>query len=188
MSVYRFQKSTIRNILLHRMDNFDYDAFVIYNPHGKDQEFVSLMTQVLTSPPYNLRLYVPWSDNNEPFEAVATAENIEKRCKKVLVVISAESMESDLFHFQLRIAHSMSPSAKTRKIIPIRLDGTEVPDMIRFSTPCDYYKQDLRVFIWDRIFASFKDYSRPKKSKSKILVENESNCSIRPCWNLYKIL
>lgn len=32
------------------------------------------------------------------------------RCKKVLVVISAESMESDLFHFQLRIAHSMSPS------------------------------------------------------------------------------
>lgn len=147
------------------MDNFDYDAFVIYNPHGQDQEFVSLMTQVLTSPPYNLRLYVPWSDNNEPFEAVATAENIEKRCKKVLVVISAESMESDLFHFQLRIAHSMSPSAKTRKIIPIRLDGTEVPDMIRFSTPCDYYKQDLRVFIWDRIFASFKDYSRPKKSK-----------------------
>lgn len=61
------------------MGAYDYDAFVIYNPHGKDQEFVSLMTQVLTSPPYNLRLYVPWSDNNEPFEAVATAENIEKR-------------------------------------------------------------------------------------------------------------
>ena len=61
------------------MDNFDYDAFVIYNPHGQDQEFVNLMTRVLTSAPYNLRLYVPWTDNAEPFEAVAIAENIEKR-------------------------------------------------------------------------------------------------------------
>lgn len=31
------------------------------------------------------------------------------RCKKVLVVISAASLESDLFHFQLKVAHSMSP-------------------------------------------------------------------------------
>ncbi|XP_022344937.1 myeloid differentiation primary response protein MyD88-like [Crassostrea virginica] len=150
------------------MDNFDYDAFVIYNPHGQDQEFVNLMTRVLTSAPYNLRLYVPWTDNAEPFEAVAIAENIEKRCKKVLVVISEESLQSDLFHFQLRIAHAMSPSARSRKIIPIRLDATDVPDMIRFSTPCDYYKQDLRVFIWDRIFASFRNYSRPLKCSKSI--------------------
>lgn len=37
--------------------------------------------------------------------------------------------------------------------------------MIRFTTPCDYYKQDLRVFIWDRIFASFKDYSSSQKRR-----------------------
>ncbi|XP_062592070.1 myeloid differentiation primary response protein MyD88-like [Saccostrea cucullata] len=148
------------------MENFEYDAFVIYNPQGEDQRFVDLMTRVLSAPPYNLRLYVPWTDDvDDAFEAVATAENIEKRCKKVLVVISAASVESDLFQFQLRIAHAMSPSARARKIIPIRLDDTEVPEMIRFTTPCDYYKKDLRVYIWDRIFASFKDMSCLKKRK-----------------------
>ncbi|XP_061171012.1 myeloid differentiation primary response protein MyD88-like [Saccostrea echinata] len=180
------------------METFEYDAFVIYNPHGEDQGFVNLMTRVLSSPPYNLRLYVPWTDNvDDTFEAVATAENIEKRCKKVLVVISTASVESDLFHFQLRIAHAMSPSARARKIIPIRLDATEVPDMIRFTTPCDYYKKDLRVFIWDRIFASFKDNSSlqkrqltkalsipPEKRKLPDVVPNSPLRRVKSWWRL----
>ena len=28
----------------------NYDAFVIYNPYGADQEFVETMTRVLTGP------------------------------------------------------------------------------------------------------------------------------------------
>ncbi|XP_061170931.1 myeloid differentiation primary response protein MyD88-like [Saccostrea echinata] len=148
------------------MDDFEYDAFVVYNPFGEDQQFVNLMTRVLTSPPYNLRLYVPWSDEaEESLEAVATAESIEKRCKKVLVVISAASLESDLFHFHLKVAHSMSPGARRRKVIPIRLDQTEVPAVIRFTTSCDYYKRELRVFVWDRLNAAFTDSDYTYKSR-----------------------
>jgi hypothetical protein len=55
------------------MEEFEYDAFVVYNPCGRDQEFVSLMNRVLTSPPYNLRLYVPWTDDaDDYFDAVPT--------------------------------------------------------------------------------------------------------------------
>lgn len=172
------------------MGAYDYDAFVIYNPHGQDQEFVSLMTQVLTSPPYNLRLYVPWTDNNEPFEAVATAENIEKRCKKVLVVISAASLESDLFHFQLKVAHSMSPGARSRKIIPIRLDSTEVPAVMRFTTSCDYYKKELRVFVWDRLNSAFcncDDNYKSRISKAVSLPEKRALPDLIPTSPLKRV-
>nr|ADF80413.1 myeloid differentiation primary response protein 88 [Ostrea edulis] len=179
------------------MTEFEYDAFVVYNPYGKDQEFVSLMTRVLSSPPYNLRLYVPWTDDaNDCFEAVATAENIEKRCKKVLVVISAASLESDLFHFQLKLAHSMSPGAR-RKVIPIRLDAIEVPAVIRFTTSCDYYKKELRVFVWDRLHAAFMDsdyafksrvsksVSLPEKRKLPDLIPTSSPLKrVRSWWRL----
>lgn len=39
-----------------------YDAFVIYNPVGSDLEFVQLLASIMESPPYNLRLFVPWRD------------------------------------------------------------------------------------------------------------------------------
>jgi hypothetical protein len=39
-----------------------YDAFVIYNPEGSDLEFVHLLVSIMESPPYNLRLFVPWRD------------------------------------------------------------------------------------------------------------------------------
>ena len=56
----------------------NYDAFVIYNPYGADQEFVETMTRVLQAPPYNLRLCVPWTEQND-CDNYLSAEMIEKR-------------------------------------------------------------------------------------------------------------
>lgn len=44
-------------------DKLYYDAFVIYNPAGKDLDFVKELADKLEAPPYNLRLFIPWRDD-----------------------------------------------------------------------------------------------------------------------------
>ncbi|KAK3106037.1 hypothetical protein FSP39_011467 [Pinctada imbricata] len=132
------------------------------------------MGEVLSAPPYNLNLCVPWSEKNE-CDNYLSAEIIEKSCKKVIVVVSAEALQSDIFHFQLQVAHAISPGAREKRIIPVRLDDSKLPAVLKFRTSCDYYKPDLRAWIWDRIYAAFTDklytYSKsPGKSNRK------SNC------------
>lgn len=40
--------------------DFDYDAFVICNPEGKDLEFVNNLVDTMQGSPYNLKLCAPW--------------------------------------------------------------------------------------------------------------------------------
>ena len=58
---------------------YEYDAFVIYNPMGYDLEFVRMFAEIMESPPYNLRLFIPWrdymSDKNDHFVSADLIEN-----------------------------------------------------------------------------------------------------------------
>lgn len=40
--------------------DFDYDAFVICNPEGKDLEFANKLVDTMQASPYNLKLCAPW--------------------------------------------------------------------------------------------------------------------------------
>ena len=42
------------------MTRWEYDAFMIYNAVGEDQEFVRQLTVVMEAPPYRLKLFDPW--------------------------------------------------------------------------------------------------------------------------------
>jgi hypothetical protein len=44
---------------------FEYDAFVICNPEGKDLEFVNKLVDTMQDSPYHLNICVPWRVANK---------------------------------------------------------------------------------------------------------------------------
>ncbi|XP_062580827.1 myeloid differentiation primary response protein MyD88-like isoform X2 [Saccostrea cucullata] len=132
----------------------DFDAFVIYNPVGTDLEFVKLMASVMEAPPYNLKLFIPWRDYVHEDHYVS-ADLIENKCQKCIVVLSNNFAGSQSAEFQLKYATSLSPANLHNRVIPICLERCKIPEALRYMCTLQYYKEDTRPWFWKRLNKAF---------------------------------
>ncbi|XP_072020459.1 myeloid differentiation primary response protein MyD88-like [Amphiura filiformis] len=131
-----------------------FDAYICHNT-ATDYPFVLDIIQKMENPPYNLRLCTDWRDlvPGGDYNTV-TAELIENRCKRMIVVLSPEFLESDSCDFHIKFALSLSPGARSRRMVLVMLKPCEPPNILRFITVCDYTREALRPFFWPRLYAA----------------------------------
>nr|KAF6475302.1 MYD88 innate immune signal transduction adaptor [Rousettus aegyptiacus] len=137
-----------------------FDAFICYC--SRDIQFVQEMIQQLEQTNYQLKLCV--SDRDVlPGTCVwsITSELIEKRlarwqgdeCRRMVVVISDDYLESKECDFQTKFALSLSPGAHQKRLIPVKYKAMkkEFPSILRFITVCDYTNPCTKSWFWIRL-------------------------------------
>ncbi|XP_075994249.1 myeloid differentiation primary response protein MyD88 [Genypterus blacodes] len=129
-----------------------FDAFISYCQ--SDIEFVHEMIQKLEQTDHNLKLCV-FDRDVLPGSCVCsiTSELIEKRCKRMVAVISDEYLDSDACDFQTKFALSLCPGAQRKRLIPVKYKAMtrEFPSILRFLTPCDYTRPLTSSWFWIRL-------------------------------------
>ncbi|CAL8324813.1 unnamed protein product [Boreogadus saida] len=129
-----------------------FDAFICYCQ--SDFQFVHEMIEQLEKTDYNLKLCV-FDRDVLPGSCVwsITAELIEKRCKRMVVVISDEYLRSDACDFQTKFALSLCPGARSKRLIPVvyKTMSEPFPSILRFLTVCDYTRPCTQGWFWSRL-------------------------------------
>ncbi|KAJ3611632.1 hypothetical protein NHX12_021647 [Muraenolepis orangiensis] len=127
-----------------------FDAFICYCQ--SDFKFVHEMIQQLEQTESKFKLCV-FDRDVLPGSCVwtITAELIEKRCKRMVVVISDEYLKSDACDFQTKFALSLCPGARTKRLIPVVYKPMKepFPSILRFLTICDYTRH--QAWFWSRL-------------------------------------
>ncbi|KAM6169624.1 myeloid differentiation primary response protein MyD88 isoform 2-T2 [Rhynchocyon petersi] len=142
---------------LGQMPEF-FDAFICYCPN--DIQFVQEMIRQLEQTNYRLKLCV--SDRDVlPGTCVwsIASELIEKRlaraggCRRMVVVVSDDYLQSKECDFQTKFALSLSPGAHQKRLIPIKYKPMkkEFPSILRFITVCDYTNPCTKSWFWTRL-------------------------------------
>lgn len=145
-----------------RGDMHYWDAFVIYNPEGKDLSFVKQMADILEGPEYNLRLFIPWRDDLPgTAQHEVTAKLIAERCRRTIVILSTDFHKSSVADFQLKFAQCLSPGARSKKVIPIRINMCGIPSILKIVTVCDFTKEETIEWAWPRVAAVLKSPLNP---------------------------
>ncbi|KAM9332223.1 myeloid differentiation primary response protein MyD88 [Pholidichthys leucotaenia] len=129
-----------------------FDAFICYCQ--SDFAFVHEMIRELEQTDYKLKLCV-FDRDVLPGSCVWTisSELIERRCKRMVVVISDEYLESDACDFQTKFALSLSPGARNKRLIPVIYKPMKkpFPSILRFLTVCDYTRPCTQAWFWVRL-------------------------------------
>ncbi|KAK9527705.1 hypothetical protein VZT92_014244 [Zoarces viviparus] len=129
-----------------------FDAFICYCQ--KDFQFVREMIRELEQTECKLKLCV-FDRDVLPGSCVwsITSELIEKRCKRMVVVISDEYLDSDACDFQTKFALSLCPGAQNKRLIPViyKPMTRPFPSILRFLTICDYTRPCTQAWFWIRL-------------------------------------
>ncbi|KAF7669293.1 hypothetical protein LDENG_00203360 [Lucifuga dentata] len=129
-----------------------FDAFICYCQ--SDLNFVHEMIQKLEQTDFRLKLCV-FDRDVLPGSCVwtITSELIEKRCKRMVVVISDEYLDSDACDFQTKFALSLCPGARSKRLIPVvyKTMTKPFPSILRFLTICDYTRPLPTSWFWVRL-------------------------------------
>ncbi|XP_034562138.1 myeloid differentiation primary response protein MyD88 [Notolabrus celidotus] len=129
-----------------------FDAFICYD--HSDFNFVQKMIQELEQTECKLKLCV-FDRDVLPGSCVwtITSELIEKRCKRMVVVISDEYLDSDACDFQTKFALSLCPGARNKRLIPVvyKPMKKQFPSILRFLTICDYTRPCTQTWFWKRL-------------------------------------
>ncbi|KAL1248699.1 hypothetical protein QQF64_022017 [Cirrhinus molitorella] len=130
----------------------NFDAFICYCQ--SDFQFVHEMIKQLEQTEYNLKLCV-FDRDVLPGTCVwtITSELIEKRCKRMVVVISDDYLDSDACDFQTKFALSLCPGARSKRLIPVvyKSMNRPFPSILRFLTICDYTRPCTQAWFWTRL-------------------------------------
>ncbi|XP_062841264.1 myeloid differentiation primary response protein MyD88 [Trichomycterus rosablanca] len=129
-----------------------FDAFICYCQ--SDFQFVTEMIRQLEQTVYNLKLCV-FDRDVLPGTCVwtITSELIERRCKRMVVIISDDYLDSDACDFQTKFALSLCPGARTKRLIPViyKPMKRQFPSILRFLTVCDYTRPCTQSWFWIRL-------------------------------------
>ncbi|KAM4606491.1 myeloid differentiation primary response protein MyD88 [Polymixia lowei] len=129
-----------------------FDAFICYCQN--DFKFVHEMIKQLEQTDYRLKLCV-FDRDVLPGSCVwtITSELIERRCKRMVVVISDEYLDSDACDFQTKFALSLCPGARSKRLIPVVYKSMKkpFPSILRFLTICDYTRPCTQSWFWTRL-------------------------------------
>lgn len=129
-----------------------FDAFICYCQ--SDIEFVHEMIRQLEQTDYKLKLCV-FDRDVLPGTCVwtITSELIERRCKKLVAVISDDYLDSEACDFQTKFALSLCPGAQKKRLIPVIYKPMKrpFPSILRFLTVCDYTRPCTQSWFWVRL-------------------------------------
>lgn len=129
-----------------------FDAFICYCQ--SDIQFVHEMIRKLEQTQYNLKLCV-FDRDVLPGTCVwtITSELIERRCKRMVAVISDDYLDSDACDFQTKFSLSLSPGACKKCLIPVIYKPMKkpFPSILRFLTVCDYTRPCTQSWFWTRL-------------------------------------
>ncbi|XP_036376734.1 myeloid differentiation primary response protein MyD88 [Megalops cyprinoides] len=129
-----------------------FDAFICYCQ--SDIDFVHEMIRQLEQTDYKLKLCV-FDRDVLPGTCVwtITSELIERRCKRMVVVISDDYLDSDACDFQTKFALSLCPGAQQKRLIPVVYKSMKkpFPSILRFLTVCDYTRPCTQSWFWIRL-------------------------------------
>ncbi|KAF7245750.1 Myeloid differentiation primary response protein MyD88 [Varanus komodoensis] len=132
-----------------------FDAFICYC--ANDIQFVQEMIQELEQTEHRLKLCV-FDRDVLPGTSVfsITTELIERRCRKMVVVISDDYLDSEECDFQTKFALSLSPGARLKRLIPVKYKSMkkEFPSFLKFITVCDYTNPSTNKWFWTRLAKS----------------------------------
>ncbi|KAL8164850.1 UNVERIFIED_CONTAM: Myeloid differentiation primary response protein MyD88 [Gekko kuhli] len=137
-----------------------FDAFICYC--HRDIEFVQEMIQELEQTEHRLKLCV-FDRDVLPGTCVwtITSELIEKRCRRMVVVISDDYLDSEECDFQTKFALSLSPvhianGARSKRLIPVKCKPMQkkFPSILNFITVCDYTNRHTQKWFWTRLAKS----------------------------------
>ncbi|NWI81060.1 MYD88 protein, partial [Dryoscopus gambensis] len=132
-----------------------FDAFICYCQ--KDLQFVQEMIRELEQTEFKLKLCV-FDRDVLPGTCVwsISGELIERRCRRMVVVVSDDYLESDECDFQTKFALSLSPGARHKRLIPVKYKSmkNEFPSILRFITICDYTNPCTKKWFWTRLAKS----------------------------------
>lgn len=143
-----------------------FDAFVSYNHEGEDLNFVKNMIQTLEGEPHKLKLFIPGRDDLPgASKYVIEAKLIESRCRRMVIILSNNYLQSSACDFQSKFAHALSPGARSKKLIPVIIEPMRIiPQILRHVTLCDYTKVDLQEWFWNRLSSAIKQPLDPVAS------------------------
>lgn len=148
----------VQNALDGDASRVQFDAFVSYSIEDPvDRQFVRNMIEQIEFQ-RGLKLFVPGRDDI-PGGAQNTinAFLIEKRCRRVVIVLSRAFLESPVCDFQLKFAQCLAPGARSKRLIPVmREKGTPIPRILKFLAVCDFTKNDMVDWVWDRLGAAIR--------------------------------
>ncbi|NXW52099.1 MYD88 protein, partial [Nyctiprogne leucopyga] len=132
-----------------------FDAFICYCQ--KDLHFVQEMIRELEQTEFKLKLCV-FDRDVLPGSCVwsISGELIERRCRRMVAVISDDYLESKECDFQTKFALSLSPGARLKRLIPVKCKSMkkEFPSILRFITICDYTNPCTKKWFWTRLAKS----------------------------------
>ncbi|XP_075068279.1 myeloid differentiation primary response protein MyD88 [Mixophyes fleayi] len=135
-----------------------FDAFICYC--AKDIQFVQEMISRFEQSEHNLKLCV-FDRDVLPGTCLwsITSELIENRCKKMVVIISDDYLDSIECDFQTKFALSLGPGARQRRLIPVKYKQMTrpFPSILRFLTLCDYTNPHIKGWFWDRLARALKN-------------------------------
>ncbi|KAL7976438.1 hypothetical protein Chor_008387 [Crotalus horridus] len=119
-----------------------FDAFICYCQN--DIPFVQEMIQELEQAEHKLKLCV-FDRDVLPGTCVwsITSELIERRCRRMVVVISDDYLQSE-------------ECARLKRLIPVKCKNmkNEFPSILRFITVCDYTNPATKKWFWMRLAKS----------------------------------
>ncbi|XP_063306891.1 myeloid differentiation primary response protein MyD88 [Pelobates fuscus] len=135
-----------------------FDAFICYCT--KDISFVQEMITRLEQTDHKLKLCV-FDRDVLPGTCLwsITSELIEKRCRKMVVIISDDYLDSKECDFQTKFALSLGPGAREKRLIPVKYKTMkrQYPSILSFITVCDYTNPCTQVWFWQRLAKALKN-------------------------------
>ncbi|BFZ06502.1 hypothetical protein BsWGS_09541 [Bradybaena similaris] len=149
-------------VLFTRQDVTDgsityYDAYVCYNPSGDSSNDLTFVRELIQrfEKKYKFRLFVPYRDDLAGLNDHAiNARIISERCRHMIVVLSPNFLSSPACEFQSTFAHALSPGARNKRIVPIKIAECPTPNILRIMACCDFTKKDLWDWSWERLAKS----------------------------------
>uniref|UniRef100_A0A8C4QWF3 Myeloid differentiation primary response protein MyD88 n=1 Tax=Eptatretus burgeri TaxID=7764 RepID=A0A8C4QWF3_EPTBU len=134
-----------------------FDAFLCYCE--ADISFVKELIQRLEGNKSKLRLCV-FDRDVLPGQCLFSiaSELIEHRCRKMVVIITDEFLQSEQCDFQTKFALSLAPGAREKRLIPLLYKPIKrpYPSILRHITMCDYTKEATKEWFWERLAKSIK--------------------------------
>ncbi|KAH3894494.1 hypothetical protein DPMN_018651 [Dreissena polymorpha] len=120
--------------------NYTYDAFVFYNQDDPvDKQFVLDLIEELEGRT-GLRLYVPGrDDHSDASEHINNAGEIERRCRRVIIVMSSSILQSTVWEFQEQFAHALLSDARRNRLITmLRERDVVLPEVLEGCNTLGY--------------------------------------------------
>lgn len=140
-----------------------YDGLVLYHEH--DVDFASdLITRLEEDCGYSLCVKDRDLIAGIPLESDAMARLIEKRCRRLIIIVSKAFLNSPMQIYLTNLAQTMGIEQNKRKIIPCLVEQCELPVMLRYSFRLDFWKSNKLVNFWEKLDQSMKESTRFRNS------------------------